>query len=215
MKKKLLLLVAFATCFSAYSQEIFFKSGKNFTMYHYKDAEGIATDLFVNDSGSAYELGYSSPFISDHFSYNVALTLNEFNSIVGQPDISIKWKTEYVSAQGAISYAFIETGRFSIAAQLGLNAGVVLYGRQEINAVIFDLKNIDGFKGLIVQPLLGLEAKLFASKQMYLSVGYKYLSSIDSDKGLEKFSIETNQIVLGVHFMLEKKQSKVTNEGKK
>jgi hypothetical protein len=216
MKKRILLLVAFATCLSASSQEAYFKSGKNFTMYHYKDVVGDVNNSFETELGSVYELGYSSPINGfNHFSYAVALTLNEFNSIVGKPDVHIRWKTEYVGIQPSISYSFVNTDRFSLAAEVGYNASVIVYGKEDINTVISDLKNTDGFKGLIVQQLLGLEAKFHASKQAYFSLGYNYLNSFDSDKGPEVFSIETNQIVLGVHFMLEKKQSKVTNEDKK
>jgi hypothetical protein len=216
MKNKVLVFVAFVTCFCASSQEVYFKSGKNFTMYHYKDAVGAVTNSFETELGSAYELGFSSPIKGfDNFSYDIALTLNEFNSIVGRPDLSLKWKTEYLGVQSAISYAFVKKGRFSVAAELGLNSSFIVYGKQEINDLFADLKNTDGFKGLIFQPMLGLEAKFRASQQVHLSLGYNYLRSIDSDKGPEVFSLETNQIVLGVHFALDQAQTKVINEDKK
>jgi hypothetical protein len=51
--------------------------------------------------------GYSFP-LKKFKAYDVALTLNGFNSIVGIPSANIRWKTQYAGVQNAISFAFVK-----------------------------------------------------------------------------------------------------------
>lgn len=202
--------MAFGTCLSVFAQDVYFKAGQNHTKYKYTSDQGVKNRSFAVDLGSAYELGYSFPFTKiNRLSYDVALTLNEYNAIVGVSQSSLKWKTEYVGIQNSVSFAVLEINRFAVDIKTGLNLSTIIYGKEEINGVVYDLKNLDGFKGLTVQPIFGLEAKFFASKHGYLSLGYTYINSFNKGKNSEKFSFATNQVLLGIHFPIEKTDKKM------
>jgi hypothetical protein len=208
MKKQLLFLVAFAMCSSVYSQEIYLKTGKNATMYKYIDSDGGENNSFSTELGNAFEIGYSFPLKKfKGFSYDVALTLNGFNSIVGIPSANIRWKTQYAGVQNAISFAFVKSRRFAIEAKTGFNFSTTVYGKEEIDGVVYDLKDLDGYKGVTTQALFGLEVSFYASKAAYLTLSYTYLNSFNVVKYPASFVFDTNQIAVGVHLPLDTKEN--------
>lgn len=208
--------MTFATCSAVFSQEVYFKAGKNHTKYQYSTKEGVENTLFETDLGSVYELGYSFPFKRlKGFSYDVALTLNEFNAVVGVSQSNLKWKTEYAGIQNAISFTVLKVNRFALDVKTGFNLSTIVYGKEEVNGVVFDLKDLDGFKGVIIQPIFALEANFYASKHGYLSLGYSYSNSMSTVKYPEKFSFETNQVVFGIHLPIEKSEKKTKKNDKK
>jgi hypothetical protein len=97
MKKQLLFLVAFAMCSSVYSQEIYLKLARTPRCINILIPMEMKIILSVRN-WNAFEIGYSFPLKKfKGFSYDVALTLNGFNSIVGIPSANIRWKTQYGS----------------------------------------------------------------------------------------------------------------------
>jgi outer membrane receptor for Fe3+-dicitrate len=191
-------------CWSGYSQDLYIKTGKNFVAYNFTSSEGVSNPYLERETGNSYELGYSFPFKKLHrFSYDVSITLNELNASVGLSQTSVKYKTEYAGIQNSIAFSFLKFNRFALDVTSGFNVSALVYGKQEVNGQLFDLENIDGFKQVLVQPTLGLEANLYASKQLYLSLGYVYSTSVNKVKFPEIFSIQTSQFSLGVHFLIQ------------
>jgi hypothetical protein len=87
--KKQLLFSRFCHVFFCVFTGNLFKTGKNATMYKYIDSDGdennFSTEL------KCIWIGYSFPLKKfKGFSYDVALTLNGFNSIVGIPSANIR-----------------------------------------------------------------------------------------------------------------------------
>jgi hypothetical protein len=204
MKNKLILLVLCCSCWSGYSQDVFVKTGKNFVDYSYTSSDGVVNPYLQSDTGSSYEIGYSFAFKKmKRFSYDISLTLNEFNAIVGVPESNVQYRTEYAGLQNSLSYSLIKFNRFALDATTGFNVSTIVYGKQAINGVLFDLNNLDGFKQVLVSPIFGLEANFYASKQLYLSLGYRYIKSMSTVKNPQEFRIQSNQFMLGVHFCIE------------
>ena len=86
-------------------------------------------------------------------------------------------------------------------AKTGLNVSTLIYGKQEINGIYYDLMHQKEFSGIILESSLGLMVKYNISSYGGLSLGYDYCQSINlSNSSKEKLSFATNQVELGVHF---------------
>jgi hypothetical protein len=67
--------------------------------------------------------------------------------------------------------------RFAIEAKTGFNFSTTVYGKEEID-VVYDLKDLDGYKGVTTQALFGLEVSFMLLKP-YLTLSYTYLNSFN------------------------------------
>ena len=87
------------------SQEIFFKAGKNFTNYNYRNSSGTSVSGLSGSSGSNYELGYEhfldgfTSSLEGVYSYTISLTLNQFNAKGGNFNNTYVWNTNYIGIQ--------------------------------------------------------------------------------------------------------------------
>lgn len=189
--------------FGVYSQDVYFKVGANHTKYHYTPAEGDKSEILQSALGNAYELGYRAPFVNrSRLGYEVGLVLNEYNSIVGVPYASVKWNTGYVGIQTAIVCPVVELSFFTLDVKAGGAVNTILYGKQDLNGVVYDLRKSKDFNGAIFQVFAGLQANLQASEYCHLSIGYNYANSISNLKKPQKFSFEVNQVMFGVHLTI-------------
>jgi hypothetical protein len=88
----------------------------------------------------------------------------------------------------------------------GLNLSTIIYGKQEINGAIYDLKSQDEFSGLTFVPYTGIHLKYKLNDFGYLSFGYGLSRSlILFNISQEKLTTSTNQILFGIHFNINKK----------
>lgn len=205
------------------AQEIYLHTGRNFTSYNYKTAEGRAVPFFDGKnrshfySGSSFEVGYV--FNSNELSsvtYMVGLTLNQFNAkyfISGNTD-AITWKTDYLGAQGSISYSFLKLDKgFDFSLKGGLNIAHFINGEQYSNGIYYNLSNQADFKGIVLQPLLGINVRCKISNICSLSLGYNVsaVANINS-KSEESLGYRNSQVQLGIHIPLnESKEQKSKN----
>ncbi|WP_310595689.1 hypothetical protein [Flavobacterium sp.] len=209
--KKLMQLIAFLLLVNtAYSQEIYFLNGKNYSKYKLRySGEATINPLEKKGEGDSYEIGLAIPIkvqrlaFDNNLNYTVGLTLNQYNAEAGDATNNYEWKTEYIGVQNALVFSFVKTDHVDLAVKGGVNIATLLYGNQKINNSRFDLTSQKDFNGIIISPLLGFQAKCNLSEYGYLSLGYNYSKSIgltnNSDK---KLSFLTNQIVFGVSFEL-------------
>ena len=199
MKRKLLLIFLIVSA-SAQAQDIYLKTGVNKSSYHYTAASGEQTDDFQPELGNAYEIGYKFPILDRLKIFcDVGLIFNEYNAIVGVPNASLNWKTGYVGVQSTIGYPIVSLKSFYIYLKAGGGLNSILYGKQNINGVVYDIKDNGDFNGAVFHVLLGLQAKFKASEYCQLSIGYNYLKTVNKLKKPEQFYIEANQIMFGIH----------------
>lgn len=204
MKKQLLLLfIIFSSAF--YAQGVFFKTGKNFTSFSYKNISPYTDKIKINGTGNVYELGYAMPLKKfKDFTYLGSLTLNDYNGI-GNSDInSLEWETSYLGIQNLVEYQFYDAFHFFVSAQAGLNLSTILYGKQKLNNAIYNLVKNQDFSGIILQPVIGVKAKYYISKTGYLSMGCNFSKSYSFNPSQEKVSFNTFQILFGGYFDLIK-----------
>jgi hypothetical protein len=203
MKIKLLLFTCFLSFQGMTSQELFFLSGKNLTSYNYS-VSNTATDFNLKTKvASNYELGYEH-VLNTKFSYLGSVTLNQFNSFSTNEVKSYSWNTSYLGIQNAAAYTLLKTqNEIELKLKAGINLSTIIDGTEQINGVIYDIKNQPEFSGVFFQPLIGLDLKYVITDYVTLSVGYNFSKAFKfSNPTDEKLSFINNQLQLGIHFPL-------------
>lgn len=205
MRKLSLLLIAIIAISNSYSQEVYFLTGSNFTKYNFKSSNEPMVTALQSGTGSNYEIGYYFPLNSDEFSYSAGITLNEFNALAGSPANNYQWNTKYLGAQSALNYTYSVSNAFQIALKGGLNLSKIIYGKQNINGVIYDLIDQKEFSGVFVSYFAGTHFNYKFNDLGYISLGYGLFNSINtSNSTQEKVAFNSTQIQFGIHFNINK-----------
>ena len=201
MRKLIMSMMIVMSYQSIQSQEIYFKTGKNFTQYDYKSDTNSSPSLQAG-SGNFYEIGYVMKLNNEKLKYAIGLSLNEYNAIGGNAVSSYSWNTQYLGVQNTFSIAFVKKRGFEASANGGLGISTLIYGKQNINGEYLDLSSQKEFSGIWVAPKLGLTASYNVDNDICLSLGYTYSKSFSlSNSTDEKLSFNNSQIQFGVHFM--------------
>lgn len=203
MRKIYLILIAFIVISNTYSQEVYFITGTNITKYNFSSDLGTMKTPLFSGTGFTYELGYVRPLFIKHFSYTIGLNLNDYNVAAGDFANSYKWNTKYLGLSNSIDFDFTVIEDVQLVLKAGLNLSTIIYGRQEVNGALFDITKLNEFSGLIFVPFTGLNLKYNINDNEYLSFGYAFSKGFKLfNNSNEKLSITTNQIVLGIHFII-------------
>jgi hypothetical protein len=176
---------------------------KNISRFDFVSSEGKMDSDIQSNIGSGFEVGYSTLLYKKHprFSYSGGITYNEFNASVGTSANLIKWQTVYLGVKNSITYTFIKIKKGSLGIKLGQNISKLIFGKEEVNGILFDIKNQKDFKGILLQNVAGLEAKYLISDKIDFGLGYNYMYSIDlASKAPQKFSIVTQQLSTTLYF---------------
>lgn len=201
MRKLSLLLIAILVISNSYSQEVYFLTGSNFTKYSFKSSNEPMTTPLQSGTGSNYEIGYYFPLNSDEFSYSAGITLNEFNALAGTPANNYQWNTKYLGAQSALNYTYSVSDAFQIALKGGLNLSKIIYGKQNINGVIYDLIDQKEFSGIFFSYYAGTHFNYKFNNLGYISLGYGLFNSMNtSNSTQEKAAFNSTQLQFGIHF---------------
>lgn len=205
IKKYFLLILITTSCF-VQGQELFFTAGKNFTKYDYKNSLGMSNPNIRNGDGSFYQLGTAFNLnifrTSDEFIYSVSLVYNQFNADGGSKTANYSWDTAYVGIQNELNYIlFQDYDSFKIKTKLGCTTSSIIKGKQNINNVVFDISKQEEFKGILIQPLIGIDFHYTVNRGIEVSAGYEVSKAFNvSNTSSEKLSFTNNQIHFGLHF---------------
>ena len=203
MKKIVPHILFFLLTFSTYSQGVFFNLGKNFSSFSYSNHSAYTDKIRMNGVGDAYELGYKHPLKYKNFkdlSYTGSVTMNDYNAIGESAVNKLEWKTTYLGVQSTVDYQFYDSFYFFLSAKAGLNLSTILRGKQQI-----DLVHQAGFSGVVVQPVIGVYAKYYLTKNGYLSAGLNLSKSLKLGSNPDNVSINNTQILFGGYFDLIKR----------
>ena len=201
IKKYLLILLLFSGCFLQ-AQEMFFTAGKNFTKYDYKNSLEVSNPNLRSGDGSFYQLGMGFNLGSDEFNYAVSLVYNQLNAVGGSSVSNYAWNTNYLCIQNELNYIlFQDYDSFKVKSKLGFATSTIIKGEQFINNVVYDISNQEEFKGILIQPNIGIDFHYSIDRALEISVGYEYSKAFNvSNNSPEKLSFTNNQIHLGLHF---------------
>lgn len=198
MVKKYLLLVLLVS-FQMFSQEAYLSFGKNYTKFDYFSN---STDLkFQSGIGNHYEVGYKTKLWKNKLDYSVSLQLDDYNAVGNTAFNSYLWQTNFVGLNGGLHFNALKLANLSIQPSVNLNLSTMIYGKQSIDGVLYDLKNESDFKGLWIQPSYGLMAFYKTKNLGKLFFGYQYRHSLRSEKSTgEKLNFITQQLSFGIQF---------------
>lgn len=206
MTKNYFLLTFLLATTITFSQEVYFASGKNYTKYVYKDANLQSNSNLQSGTGNFYEVAFVKPLVNKNILYSFGISLNDYNAIGGNTANSYSWDTQYFGVHGGLLYNFYSftansKNKIDFLVKARLNASTIIYGKQEINGIYYDLINEKEFSGIVLEPSVGLMGKYAIPSFGALSLGYNFCRSINvSNSSEEKISFSTNQLQLGVHF---------------
>ncbi len=193
----------------AISQEFFLKTGRNFTNYNYKNSLGKTVSGLERSSGSNYEFGVefflddAKSSLESKFSYSASLVLNQFNAKGGNVNNTYVWNTNYIGIQN-MGYASVlksPDGFYNLKVKAGFNTSTILNGQQYIDNVVYDLKKYQEFKGIFLQPEIGMDFKLELTRNLCVDLGYLFSKAFNvSNKSSEKLDFTNNQLQLGLQY---------------
>lgn len=200
MKK--ILVVTFIICVSnlLFSQQAYFNIGRNFTNYDFTNSEGNGNENINGSSGVAYEIGYAFD-IGYKWTISTGITLNEFNATGGDLTNNYSWNTNYIGAQGMLRYKILGGRRtnFNLNLNGGLNLNHIVSGTQKINGQVFELACQKEFKGIFLQPILGLDAKYFITRELALGMGYHLSKNYGlTNNSPQKLNFNNSQLQFGI-----------------
>ena len=207
IKNYFLLIFLIVSC-QVFSQEIYLNIGKNFTKYEYKDSYGKSNPNLQSGTGNFYEVGVAIPFTNQHFIYSAGLSLNDYNAIGGNSASSYRWDTKYLGLKGGLAYSLLPIDdnpdrKLNFVLNGGVGIMSIIYGKQEIDGVYYDLVHNEEFSGVVLEPSIGFQVKYSIPSFGFLSLGYDFCHSMNvSNRSEEKLSFNTHQIGLGLHFPL-------------
>jgi hypothetical protein len=204
---KLYFLLLLLSSYS-YSQSFFAKFGKNFTNYSFdfRYPDGSKFGSLQMDTGSFYEIGFEIPFkATSRFSYQFGIAFDELNSLVGEPSASVTYKTEYIGLNNGVLFSFIKSKRFIVDARLGFTLSTMIFGKQNIEGKIYDLKQYSEFNGLFFRPFVGGQLKFIASKQLAIGLGVEnYFAGFNTNVTNQSLFFNNKQYNLGFYYTIDK-----------
>ena len=208
IKKHILFLLLFSGCYLQ-AQELFISNGKNFTKYDYKNSIGISNPDIRSGEGSFYEMGMAfmlnKSAATDKLSYAVSLVYNQFNAVGGTSTANYAWKTNYLGIQNALHYTlFQNTESFKVKTNIGFATSTIIKGEQYKNNVVYNISKQEEFKGITIQPNIGVDFQYAINPNIKISAGYEFSKAFNvSNKSSEELSFTNNQIHFGLHFPLK------------
>lgn len=208
MKKIVPHILFFLISFSIHAQGVFFNMGKNFSTLTYKNRSAFTEKLDINGIGDAYEVGYTDVLKYKNFKdlkYTGSVTFNDYNAIAETSLNRLEWKTTYLGVQSTVDYQFYDAFFFFLSARAGLNLSTILRGKQTVNNAAYDLVSNKEFSGLVLQPVIGVYAKYYLSKNGYLSAGLNLSKTLKLGNNTDHVSINNTQILFGGYFDLIKR----------
>lgn len=212
MKK--LLNIFFVVCgFSAFAQEVYFSTGKNFTQYNFHTLSTSESIQLHSGTGNFYEVGILNPINNSPFLYSGAINLQEFNAGGGDMVSKYTWTSQYIGAKITGYYPVIKSHcncynetSWNVLLFTSFNVSTLLDGQQIINSSyyntnnFYDLKNNPEFKGLFIQPSIGFQVRYSIFSYGAVSFGYSYHKAINLfNTTTEKLGFSTHQIQFGIH----------------
>ena len=207
IKKCFLFLLLFSGCYMQ-SQELFFSTGKNFTSYDYKNSAGFSNPNLRSGDGSFYQAGMdfklNKSAASSKVSYAISVIYNQFNAVGGSRTANYAWDTGYIGIQNELNYIlFQDYDSFKIKTKLGCATSTIIKGEQNINNVIYDISKHEEFKGILLQPNIGIDFQYAIDRDIEFSAGYEFSKAFNvSNTSAEKLSFTNNQIHFGLHFQI-------------
>ncbi len=201
--KKMLLLVFLLLSMTGNAQDFFFKTGVNQTAYKFKDAAGIPMEELLPGVGSSYQAGFGLPLYDYWVRYEGGVTIDSYNASGGDTGNTYGWNTTFGGLRNSVGF-FPLDGDLTLGILGNFGVSRIITGAQTINNAQYSLQDHPEFRGVMMQPGVGLSVSYNILNNGYLTFDYDYSKTLRIKNNLpEKLSFATHRILFGVHFHLE------------
>lgn len=191
---------------SSFSQGYYFNIGKNFTKYDYKNSQGQRNNNLKSDSGIMVDFGYQWALTNDEkLQYKAGISYQQFNNLGKNSIYNYSWISNYLGIQNSFSVALYTSNNREAFIKLvtGLSALKIINGKQLINNIEYDLTKEAEFKGLFIQPNIGLENEFYINELIQIGLGYRLSKAFNiSNNSTEKLSFDNNTIYVNFKYYI-------------
>ncbi len=206
MRQLSFIIILFMTVSKAYSQAYYFNFGQNFTKYDYKNSLGQRNSNIKSDNGFMVDFGYQWNLSSNpKWQYKAGLSFQQFNAVGQSASFDYSWTTNYLGIQNSFSYDVYTSNdeEMSIKINSGFTGSTIIKGEQMIDNTRYNLTKQEEFKGLFLQPHLGLENEFFINESIKLGLGYRFSKAfrINSDSK-ESLNFINNSIYINFKYSI-------------
>lgn len=201
------------------AQDVFFKTGRNFTTYNYKNVDGFQAIDFFSREGSSFEIGLGSSFSlsqkketmndksqstdKNWFRNEVSFMLNSYNSYGGNLNNNYSYETTFGGLKNQFSL-LAQAGKLelSLSGIIGINK--MFSGTQVLNNARFNLKKYEEFQNIFFLTGLGASAAYPLFDKSFLSVAYNYTVNMRANsQNREHVNFNSRLVLFGIHFKLD------------
>lgn len=206
MRQLSFIIILFMTVSKAYSQAYYFNFGQNFTKYDYKNSLGQRNSNIKSDNGFMVDFGYQWNLSSNpKWQYKAGLSFQQFNAVGQSASFDYSWTTNYLGIQNSLSYDVYTSNdeEMSIKINSGFTGSTIIKGEQMIDNTRYNLTKQEEFKGLFLQPHLGLENEFLINESIKLGLGYRFSKAfrINSDSK-ESLNFINNSIYINFKYSI-------------
>jgi hypothetical protein len=199
------------------AQDVFLKSGRNFTNYDYKNNDGQKEVDFVSRGGRSFELGYGFPITFSSkkaareersssglnaFKNEISFAVNSFDAYGGDINNNYSYETTYGGLKNKFSFV-AKAKKFDVGLKAILGINTLIAGTQLINNSRFDLRDSDEFTGVFLETGLGVSTSYYFLDHSYFSFAYEYTRNTRPGKiDVEHINFISRTFSFGIHFKL-------------
>lgn len=206
MRQLSLIIILFLTVTAANAQGYYFNFGQNYTKYDYKNSLGQRNSNIKSDKGYLVDFGYQWNLSSNpKWQYKAGLSFQQFNAVGQSASFDYSWTTNYLGIQNSFSYDIYTSNdeEMSIKINSGFTGSTIIKGEQMIDNTRYNLTKQEEFKGLFLQPHLGLENEFLINESIKLGLGYRFSKAfrINSDSN-ESLNFINNSIYINFKYSI-------------
>lgn len=206
MRQLSFLAILFLTVTFANAQGYYFNFGQNYTKYDYKNSLGQRNSNIKSDNGIMADFGYQWHISSNEkWQYKAGLSYQQFNATGKSASFDYSWTTNYLGIQNSLSYDLYTSNddEVSIKINSGFTGSKIIKGEQMIDNVRYNLTREEEFKGLFLQPHLGIENEFLINESIKIGLGYRFSKAfrLNSDSK-EKLNFINNTLYLNFKYSI-------------
>jgi hypothetical protein len=206
MRQLSFIIILFISVTTVNAQGYYFNFGQNFTKYDYKNSLGQRNSNIKSDNGVMVDFGYQWNISSNaKWQYKAGLSFQQFNATGKSATYDYSWKTDYLGIQNSLSYDIYTSNdeEVSVRINAGFTGSKIIKGEQMINNTSYNLTKEEEFKGLFLQPHIGLENEFLINESIKLGLGYRFSKAyrINSDSK-ESLNFINNTIYLNFKYSI-------------
>lgn len=157
------------------AQSIAIKYGKNLTKYKFGNGGDSEPINLQNKIGQNYEFNFTSyQDINSKYYYGFSAGVEERNANGSYLNTNLNYETTYANFK-VLGYSILfRDNQSQLSLKGGLGLSTLIYGRQQINGVGYNLIKDAEFNGFFIGPQIGLSYDMAINRDISLRLDYDY-----------------------------------------